>query len=166
MADLLGDFDDLPGPTESSNPPTTNQSVDLDSMLGDANDDDLYGGPSEPTPFDGSASIPDAPSSALIAWKRQRDAEIAEKDAQDAEAAQQRRQTARQTLDNHYEVLRNEQEKKAKANALLDEEKLSELEREGGTWQKVLHHVDLQRSDLHVKDVSKFKTLLIQLKNS
>jgi hypothetical protein len=35
----------------------------------------------------------------------------------------------------------------------------------GNQWEKVVGFIDFNRSDLHERDVAKFKTLLLQLKH-
>jgi hypothetical protein len=168
MGDLLDDFatqDDALGQTDSlgllgsSNPPQADSS--LDGMLGDADDDDLFGGaPPQPAP------VSSQPPSALIAWQRAKDAELQEKDGQEAQVADDLKGTARASLDTFTKTIADAQEKRRVHNAELDVQKKADLESQSGNqWERVVKFVDFNRSDLHERDIAKFKTLLLQLKH-
>jgi hypothetical protein len=169
MADLLGSFDDPSGLTDFEDaapaPVVRRDSTSLEGMLAGSDDEDLFASPS-PVPV-APAEIEDGPlsaPSALIAWKQQKDNEVAAKDGEDAQYADRLRQEAERKLNDYKKTLQTEQEKRAKLNAESDAEKITGLEKEGNRWEKVALMIDFTRNDNHVKDVSRFKTLLIQLK--
>jgi hypothetical protein len=169
MADLLDSFDDASELTDFDGtrhlPVSRRDSTNLEGMLAGSDEDDLFGNP-DPAPIIAADSEdgPPAQPSALIAWKQQKDQELAAKDQADGQAAEKLRQEAEKKLVDYKKTLQTEQEKRARLNAQADEVKLSGLEKEGNRWEKVGLMIDFTRNENHVKDVSRFKTLLIQLK--
>jgi hypothetical protein len=164
MEDLAGDFGIAPIDSSDivslvdAGPP---KSTDLDGMLAGSDDDDLFGtavpaAPPEQTP---------APASALIAWERQKQIELGEKDSQDASKDADLRTAASGALKDFLAKLSDGQSKRAIHNKELDEQKRADLEATGNQWEKVVKFIDFNRSDLHQKDISKMKTLLLQLKH-
>jgi hypothetical protein len=169
MGDLLGDFDDLqpppqdPGaiPAEISNP-ISQPSSGLDMMLADQDDDDIF---SPPAPA-ADQPPPGQPESALIAWKRQKDSELRDKDAVESQSADDIKAQARALAEYFFKTIAEAQEKRRVHNHELDEQKKADLESQAGTqWEKVVKFIDFNRSDLHERDVAKFKSLLLQLKH-
>jgi hypothetical protein len=159
MGDLLGDFGD-DSQVPRTDPPTQSGSA-LDAMLGGSDDEDLF---APPAPLQEAA--PAQAPSALIAWQRQKDEELREKDNQDAEKSEALKNQARDSLTKFNNTVSEAQGNRATHNRELDEQKRADLEGVAGNqWEKVVKFVDFNRSDLHEKDVSKFKTLLLQLKH-
>jgi hypothetical protein len=168
MEDLLTGGDqghqgtgDILDPFPNQNP-TTQPGSALDSMLADPDDDDLF---SPPAP-QAQQSLPDQPVSALVAWQREKDGELQAKDAADAAKADEIKAQARASADTFFKTLEDSQQKRALHNKELDEQKLADLASQTGTqWEKVVKLIDFNRSDLHERDVAKFKSLLLQLKH-
>jgi hypothetical protein len=161
MTDLLDFLGDEPSPTDfPDGAPPAGQSAGLDLMLGGSDDDDVYGSPAPAA----AAPQPAAASSPLIEWQRQKDAEIADKDAQDDALSRQLAANAQTARDGHFETIRTAQEKRAKLNEESDRQFVTALEAEGSPWQKVAKFVNLQAAQNPGTDLSRFKTLLIQLK--
>jgi hypothetical protein len=108
-----------------------------------------------------------APSqtAALVAWQEQKNVELREKDAGESEANDALRATAGQSARDFLTTISASQEKRAVHNRELDEQKKADLNATGNTWEKVVKFIDFNRSDLHERDVSKMKTLLLQLKH-
>jgi hypothetical protein len=169
MVDLLDGFgegalfDGLPAPGDAVAP---RASTDLDGMLGGSDDDDPFSAPPPALAAPAAPTGPPAPPSALIAWERETAAELAKKDQADDEGAAELRRTAKNALDDWYALLRDQQDKRAKQNQDDQAEKLEELEREAANpWEKVGLLIDANRTDLHVRDVSRMKSLLLKLKH-
>jgi hypothetical protein len=170
MADLFGDLDDGVGPTDfpdlAPDASSGNQPAGLGSMLAAiGDDDDFYAPPPSAAPPAAPAfSTPAAPPSALIEWQRQKDADLAEQDAKEAEASKELAAKARKGLDDYYQTIRTQQEKRAKANEDADLVLVADLESDGNPWQKVGKLINLQANPVRSTDLSRFRTLLIQLK--
>jgi hypothetical protein len=172
MDDLLGNLGDgqpddegqsgdVLGSLSGSNPPSQPGSA-LDSMLADQDDDDLFSAPAAPPEQPSSSQ----PPSALIAWQREKDAELQGKDAEEAAKADGLKAEARSAADNFVKTIADAQHKRAVHNKELDDQKKADLESQAGTqWEKVVKFIDFNRSDLHERDVAKFKSLLLQLKH-
>jgi hypothetical protein len=171
MDDLLGALDggqpegDEPGdildPLSGQNPAAQSGSA-LDSMLAAGDDDDLFSPPA-PEPAQPSA---DQPPSALIAWQREKDAELGTKDSEESARSDELKAQARSAADNFLKTVADSQQKRALHNKELDEQKTADLASQAGTqWEKVVKLIDFNRSDLHERDVAKFKSLLLQLKH-
>ena len=163
MEDMLasGQNDDLFG-SEETPQEQQNSTTGLDGMLaGSDNDDDLFGA-SAPAP----APAAEAPqSSALNDWERTKREEIAELDRKNDEADAELKNQAREKLDKFNETLRKAQESREQHNKELEEQFLAEQKSEAKSWEKVVGYIDFNRTDLHERDVSKMKTLLLQLKH-
>jgi hypothetical protein len=131
-------------------------------MLADQDDDDLF---SAPAPQSGSAASLQ-PASALVAWQREKDEELRAKDQEEAAKADELKATARSTADNFSKTVAEAQQKRAVHNHELDEQKIADIASQTGTqWERVVKLIDFNRSDLHTRDVAKFKSLLLQLKH-
>lgn len=142
-----------PLPTGTSN---------VDQMLGDG-DDDLFDAPvTQETP---AQTTEVATSSAVTEWERSKKDEIAELDRKNNSADEELRSEARDKLDKFNETVRQAQEKREQHNKELEEQFLAEQKSEGKSWEKVVGYIDFNRTDLHERDVSKMKTLLLQLKH-
>jgi hypothetical protein len=129
-------------------------------MLADPEDDDLF---SPPAPA--ATEPPDQPS-ALVAWQRQKDSELSDRDAVDSQNADDLKSQARALADSFFKTIAEAQEKRGVHNKELDDQKKADLESEAGTqWERVVKFIDFNRSDLHERDVAKFKSLLLQLKH-
>jgi hypothetical protein len=180
MVDLLDDFDvsaatpgdniddDLftapaaGGSTDDlfATPPPAADQAGLDAMLAGPDDDDLFDGPADVAP------VPETPS-ALVAWEREKRAELDEKDAADGASADAIRSAAAQTLNDWFEKLHSGQAKRAQHNKEADAAKIEDLNQDvPNRWEKVVKLIDFTRSDLHVRDVARMKSLLLQLKQS
>jgi hypothetical protein len=158
MVELLDDLGDVFPAAGDAGAPRV--SANVEAMLGGSDDDDPYSAPAA------APAAPPAPASALAAWGREIQLEIAKRDAGDQEFAGQLRESARGRLDEHYALLRAEQEKRAKLNQENEIAKLEELDRDTkNPWEKVGLLIDTQRTDLHVRDVSRMSSLLRKLKH-
>lgn len=134
----------------------------VDQMLGDG-DDDLFDAPAaQETP---ASTTEVATSSAVTEWERSKKDEIAELDRKNDSADEELRSEARDKLDKFNETVRQAQEKREQHNKELEEQFLAEQKSEGKSWEKVVGYIDFNRTDLHEHDVSKMKTLLLQLKH-
>jgi hypothetical protein len=110
------------------------------------------------------ADFDDSP--ALTDWKRQKDADLSEKDSEDEELAKKLRGEAQTRVEEYFQTLRTEQDKRSKANAEAEATKVGKLEEEGrNPWEKVGQLLDFTRTNSHEKDITKFRRLLIELKN-
>jgi hypothetical protein len=171
MGDLLGEFgDDADAPTDvpglldappAVSEPPAGAGSSLDGMLAGSDDDDLFGA-QPPAPEPAAAQ----PTSALVQWQRAKDTELQEKDARDDAASGELKAKARDALTAFNKTIAEGQEKRRVHNAELDAEKTADLQANfGNQWEKVVKFIDFNRSDLHERDVAKFKTLLLQLKH-
>ena len=124
---------------------------------GDA--DDIYSaGPAEP-------AEPER-ESALVEWQKQKDQEIAAIDAQEEKDVAEMKEKARKQLDDYNKKVDEAQAKRAKHNLDVDKETFAALNSHPeNQWESVVTYIDFNRSDLHEKDVSRMKSLLLQLKH-
>ena len=73
---------------------------------------------------------------------------------------------SRNSLDSFNKKIAEAQEKRGKDNLAVDEQTFASLkETPQNKWERVVKYIDFNRSDLHEKDVSKMKSLLLQLKH-
>jgi hypothetical protein len=130
----------------------------LDAMLAGPEDDDLFESPAD--------AAPETPS-ALVAWEREKRAELDEKDAADSALADATRSAASQALSDWFEKLHSGQAKRAQHNKEADAAKIEDLDQDvPNRWEKVVKSIDFTRADLHIRDVARMKSLLLQLKQS
>ena len=123
------------------------------------NDDDIYAqGPAEP-------AEPEKVS-ALVEWQEKKNQEIAVIDQQETEEIAKMRAKAQEELDAFNKKIEEAQETRAKHNLSVDEETKASLEESSSNqWERVVKYIDFNRTELHEKDVSKMKSLLLQLKH-
>ncbi|OHT14195.1 clathrin light chain A-like protein [Tritrichomonas foetus] len=168
MDDMLAgsNNDDLDLFGEEAAPvPSQEQNEGIDAMLADNDDDDLFSAP-QGAP-EGQESQPEAEtSSALIRWQQEKDGQLRELDANESTQNQEMQSKAKESLDRYYKNLAESQENRAKLNRETDEQSIAD--RDSTTtqsWEKVVKFIDFNRSDLHERDVSRMKSLLLQLKH-
>ena len=169
MDDMLGSGSDNEGlfdaPAQEQAPAATGA---LDGMLAAGSDDeDLFGQPAAPAAAAATAAPVDVPvSSAVQDWERAKQAELAELDKKNAEADDKLREAAREKLDQFNKTIREAQEKREQHNKELDQQTVA-AQKSGSQnkWETVVGYIDFNRSDLHERDVSRMKTLLLQLKH-
>ena len=179
--DLFGDDDQLLGISSNPQPQnddnslfdqpanTDNQVTDLgfgsapasggDQMLaGDDDDEELY----QQAPAPAAAAEP----TPISKWNEEKQAQIAiqdQKEREDMENLKNQSSSDLQAFNNKVDEL---QKKRAVQNKELDEQFIRSQEDETiQPWERVVNQIDFNRTDLHEKDVSKMKTLLLQLKN-
>lgn len=137
-------------------PPQTTNSNDAFISQNDAEDDIYASGPAD-TP---------QKVSALVEWEATRNKEISEKDEEEQKQIQDIRDKANADLNNFHKKLEENQEKRAKHNADVDDEtKANLLSHPSNKWEGVVNYIDFNRSEFHTKDVSRMKGLLLQLKH-
>ncbi|EAY18688.1 hypothetical protein TVAG_062930 [Trichomonas vaginalis G3] len=123
------------------------------------NEDDIYAAYNEP------AAEPEKVS-ALVEWQEKKNVEIAQIDSKEEEDIQKMKQKANDDLAAYYKKLEEGQESRKKHNLDVDKETIASLEeKHDNQWEGVVSFIDFNRADLHVKDVSRMKTLLLQLKH-
>ena len=123
------------------------------------NADDIYaGGPAEP-------AVPER-ESALVEWQRQKDQEISVIDEKEAKEIAEMKEKASKELAAYNKKVQEAQENRAKHNLSVDQETIASLNSTPeNKWERVVSYIDLNRTDLHEKDVSRMKSLLLQLKH-
>lgn len=171
MDDMLGSGSDNEGlfdaPAQTAAPEATGG---LDGMLAAGSDDeDLFGQAAAPAASSAAAAAApvDTPaSSALIEWERAKQAELAELDKKNEDADAKLREAARDKLDQFNKTIREAQEKREQHNKEIDQQTVA-AQKSGSEnkWETVVGYIDFNRSDLHERDVSRMKTLLLQLKH-
>ena len=142
----------------------------LDDMLAnDDDDDDLFTSNNNINNSTNSfnANQPTEPEqpSALIEWKAKKNEELAKLDAEEQQKNEEIRTQAKTTLDNYYVKLHDSQEKREKHNKEVDEQTVADQQNNDNKWEKTVSYIDFNRSDLHERDVSRMKSLLLQLKH-
>ncbi|OHS97404.1 hypothetical protein TRFO_36354 [Tritrichomonas foetus] len=153
--------DDLFSTPQNTNAPPPQQQSNLDDMLANDDDDDLFAN-------NNSTNAPAEPEqpSALTAWEAKKREELAQLDAGEAKQNDTLRDEAKVALDKHFATLRNAQELRAKHNLEVDQQTIADLESTiNNKWEKTVSYIDFNRSDLHERDVSRMKSLLLQLKH-
>lgn len=178
---ILGgsDDDDLFNPPQTSSqpplqPPTQphehGEMNHIDDMLAnDDDDDDLFSNNNT----NNNASNPNQPPaepetpSALIEWEAKKKEELAVLDKEESEKNEELRKEGKAASDKFYDGLRDAQAKRAKHNLEVDEQTKADLESTNeNVWEKTVSYIDFNRTDLHERDVSRMKTLLLQMKNA
>lgn len=156
--------EDLFGETNVSvedQPDVVEAGGDLDAMLANDDNDDLFANEVPPP-----AQQPEISSSALIEWERTKSDEISEMDNASSQADNELRQKASESLNKFHQTLTEAQQNRAKHNKEVDEQTIADIEATGvQKWERVVSFIDFNRSDLHTRDVSKMKSLLLQLKH-
>lgn len=153
----------------SSNSATPKNSADLfaappqtqanDNEFGGENDavEDIYAS--------GPAAEPEKVS-ALVEWEQNRNKIIADQDDEEEKQISAMRQKASEDLSNFHKKIEEGQETRAHHNVEVDAETKAALESHPeNQWEGVVSYIDFNRSDLHEKDVSRMKGLLLQLKH-
>ena len=138
-------------------PPATSQAAD-----------DIFGSPESGPADDIYANQPAEPQriSALVEWQEKKNQEIAVIDQQESEEIAKIRSKAQEELDAFNKKIDEAQANRAKHNKAVDEETKASLEENPtNKWERVVKYIDFNRSELHEKDVSKMKSLLLQLKH-
>ena len=168
MEDMLGSGSDNEGlfeaPAQEQAPASGGA---LDGMLAAGSDDEELFGAAAPAAEPAAGAAPVAPaSSAVQEWERTKQAEIAELDKKNDEADAKLRDQAREKLDQFNKTIREAQEKREQHNKELDQQTVA-AQKSGSQnkWETVVGYIDFNRSDLHERDVSRMKTLLLQLKH-
>lgn len=138
----------------------------FNDMMAKSDEDDLFGG-SEPVAAAEPTMMGFAQEeSALMQWENAKKQQIAEIDSADAEKDAALREEGRAASDNFYNKLQEAQEKRAQHNKEVDAQKIMSQESTSeNQWEKVVEYIDFNRTDLHEKDVSRMKSLLLQLKH-
>lgn len=122
----------------------------------DANDDLYANGPTD---------IPQK-ESALVAWEAQRNQTIQEIDEKESSQDQELKKAATESLNAYHAKIEEAQQNRAKHNLEVDKETMESLEtKTDNMWEGVVNYIDFNRNDLHEKDVSRMKSLLLQLKH-
>jgi hypothetical protein len=135
-----------------------------DMMAGPDEEDDIVASPADPARQ--PAPVPEKPS-ALIEWEERKNAELAQKDKADEAFAAETKSAASQTLRDWHDKLRSVQAKRFQHNQEADEAKLRDLAQDvPNRWEKVAKFIDFTGAALHVRDVSRMRLLLFQLKQS
>lgn len=168
MDDMLGSGSDNEGlfdaPAQETAPAP---SGGIDGMLAAGSDDeDLFGQPAAAPAAAAATPAEPAMSSALQEWERAKHAELAELDRKNDEADTQLRDQAREKLEQFNKTIREAQAKQEQHNKEVDEQTVA-AQKNGSEnkWETVVGYIDFNRSDLHERDVSRMKTLLLQLKH-
>ena len=172
LFDMLGDDAGEEAGLGGDSSAPTNSKGGIDGMLADNDDDDdLFGAPQQPEPVS-MQSFEQPPddhveqSRAIVEWEREKQAEIQKLDADQQAADEKMRSEASAKLDEHYKVLRTSQENRAHHNLEVDDEFIRSQSDEGvSKWERVVSYIDFNRGDLHERDASRMKTLLLQLKH-
>ena len=170
-------FGDSPQPQQGSQDqtaqiPSGNGSTDIFGQPESNQDaDDIFGAPQGGAEDDIYAQGPSEPAepervSALVEWQEKKNQEIAVIDQQETEEIAKMRSKASEELEAFNKKIDEAQAKRAKHNQSVDEETKASLEENPeNKWERVVKYIDFNRSELHEKDVSKMKSLLLQLKH-
>ena len=150
-----GNADDIFG----SGQPEQQNSADIFGAPAQGEADDIYSaGPAEP-------AEPER-ESALVEWQRQKDQEIAAIDAAEEKEIAEMKEKAKKQLDDYNKKVDEAQANRAKHNLDVDKETFETLNSHPeNQWERVVTYIDFNRADLHEKDVSRMKSLLLQLKH-
>ena len=156
----------------NAQPPSGNGSTDILAQPdGNQAADDIFGAPQGGAEDDIYAQGPTEPAepervSALVEWQEKKNQEIAVIDQQETEEIAKMRSKASEELAAFNKKIDEAQAKRAKHNQSVDEETKASLEENPeNKWERVVKYIDFNRSELHEKDVSKMKSLLLQLKH-
>lgn len=138
--------------------PASQGSNNVDDMLAGSDDDDLFAQAVQP-------QEQETPS-ALVEWEKQKQIEIQNIDAKNQQDDEELNKKASEAITKFNDNLHEAQEKRAKHNLELDQQFFSDMDSNPeNQWEKVVSYIDFNRSDLHQKDISKMKSLLLQLKH-
>ena len=138
--------------------PQQNNSVDIFGQPQQAASDDIYA--------QGPAQVEPEAVSALVEWQKEKDEEIAKNDQDEQEAATKMKAKASEELAAYNAKIEEAQTNRAAHNKSVDEETMAALNGESDNkWERVVSYIDFNRNELHEKDVSRMKSLLLQLKH-
>lgn len=138
--------------------PAQQEAVDM-MLAGSDGEDDLFGAPE-------IVAQEPMQESAIAQWEKQKQAEIAETENVYNENDAKLKQMAAEKLQQFYATLREAQEKREQHNKDVDEQTIATQQSPSeNKWENVVAYIDFNRSDLHEKDVSRMKSLLLQLKH-
>lgn len=141
--------------------PPVGAEIDMRMLVDPEQDDDLFDNqaPEQVQPEE-------APSSKLLEWEAEKNQELIQNDSANQEKDTQIRTEASEKLQTFYETLSEAQKNRAKHNLEVDQEFIADLESESAQkWEKVVKYIDFNRTDLHERDNTKMKSLLLQLKH-
>ena len=178
----------MEGDLFESNPPTSDTQI---NMLDDG--DDLFGEPAAPTQQNDSnqeeqnsmmalksddenelfntpdpVQVPENNEPTPISkWTQEKQAELAIQEQKENEDKNSLQAQASSYLATFLQNVDAAQSKRATHNQELDEQFIkSQEDSTVQPWEKVVNQIDFNRTDLHEKDVSKMKDLLLHLKNT
>ena len=131
-----------------------------DQMLaGDDDADELY----QQAPSGTAAFAEPTP---ISKWNEEKQAELLAKEAKEEEEKENLRNQSSSEIQAFLNRVDELQQKRAAQNKELDEQFVKTQEDQTiQQWERVVNQIDFNRTDLHEKDVSKMKSLLLQLKN-
>lgn len=141
--------------------PPADAEIDMGMLVDPEQDDDLFDNqvPEQVQPAE-------APSSKLLEWEAEKNQELTQNDSANQEKDNQIRTEASEKLQAFFETLSEAQKNRAKHNLEVDQEFIADLESESAQkWEKVVKYIDFNRTDLHERDNTKMKSLLLQLKH-
>ena len=137
----------------------SHQDGGLEGMLAGSDDAALFGAQEESQPQQETGS------SAMAQWEAEKREELKRMDETEEKANEELKKKVRDESEKFTATLRDAQEKREKQNKEIDEETAAEQKNGSeNKWEGVAGYIDFNRSDLHERDVSRMKSLLLQLK--
>ena len=159
MTDMFEDSgsDDL---FNTSPPPKTENKK---SAPGSA--DGFFGKPADNF-LSNTAPQPQVQSTILVDWEKKKIQETNKLDDELLAKDKKMYEKAREELDQYFNKIKEAQEKRLEHNKEVEKAIIEELQKESqNKWETVVNYIDFNRSDLHKKDISRMKSLLLQLKH-
>ena len=135
----------------------SHQNGGLEGMLAGSDDEGLFGAQEQSQPQQATES------SAMAQWEAEKREELKRMDETEEKANEELKKKVRDESEKFTATLRDAQEKREKQNKEIDDETLQKNGSDN-KWEGVAGYIDFNRSDLHEKDVSRMKSLLLQLK--
>jgi len=125
----------------------------------------------EDAPFDKFAalSMSAAEPECITKWKAEQEARLVTKDADEVKKREELRLQAQQELEDWYKLYEEQLEKTKASNRDEQQEFVAEINNieAGSEWERVATHCDFNaKVNKNVKDVSRMRSILLQLKQS
>lgn len=120
---------------------------------------DLYSSPPPP-------EVTETQNVAVKQWETTKNQELAAKDKEESEKYDKMVSKASTDLAQYKKKITESQEVRAQHNKEIEDQNTEVTQsKPENKWEEVVSFIDFNRSDLHKKDVSRMKSLLLQLKH-
>jgi len=170
LNDFMGEPEAVAEPIENGFEVITTEEVESATDLFQSNDV-MAEMEAEDAPFDKFAALSMSASEpeCITKWKAEQEARLVTKDADEVKKREELRIQAQQELEDWYKLYEEQLEKTKASNRDEQQEFVAEINNieAGSEWERVAVHCDFNaKVSKNVKDVSRMRSILLQLKQS